>query len=134
MEKNKNNFFAKLYCWFYDINTDDLPNNTCSYYFNLWVAILLFIPQQIWLIPYYLKHGITSNKTQDRGLYSAIILAILTVIVCLLGYFITIGLFASALIFIFLYLLYLHTFTDFPKRFKPYVFLKRKFCSKINWK
>lgn len=134
MEKNKNNFFAKLYCWFYDINTDDLPNNTCNYYFNLWVAILFFIPQQIWLIPYYLKHGITSNKTQDRSMYTIYIMLYVGVFSFFILTVYVVGLSSTFSFLSFCFILYIHIFTDFQKRFKPYSFLKRKFCSKINWK
>ena len=73
MELNLNSFSAKLYKWFYAIETNkywtieaQMPKTLCSYYWELVVAYILAIPLAVLIVPTYLFEQYKGDKSHER--------------------------------------------------------------------
>ena len=164
MELNKNSNIAKLYRWFYKVDSWNMPKSLCPYFWKLVIMWMLILPVTIMYLPVII--GSIFNKFKfhskdDRGFISFIaylaifvgtsILISISIIwnnqimnkESLLGLYQLIGLTLLGILivgFITYYLTTIKFTSNKPKEKKPSIikeYIKgryNKYCPTINWK
>jgi len=72
MELNSNSFSAKLYCWFYDKRSFELPESLCPYFWKLLIAYVVVIPYCIFALPVLWLNN-WRNESIARGVFGSIL-------------------------------------------------------------
>lgn len=52
--KKLERYYGSWQHWLLDKTYEDMPANTCSYRVKLWFAVLMFIPNVIWVLPLWI--------------------------------------------------------------------------------
>jgi hypothetical protein len=88
MQLNHNSFSAKLYRWFYGV--DSMPGNLCPYFWKLVIAYMMALPLFVSTLPYeiiYFKSRENDEKISNRIFVSFIICLFFWAAFCLLSVF-----------------------------------------------
>jgi hypothetical protein len=88
MQLNHNSFSAKLYRWFYGV--DSMPGNLCPYFWKLVIAYVMALPLFVSTLPYeiiYFKSRENDEKISNRIFVSFIICLLFLAAFCLFSVF-----------------------------------------------
>jgi hypothetical protein len=66
MELNKNSVTSKIYRWFYNKASNEMPNNLCPYFWQLVFMWIVFIPSVILSLPYSIYYKLNFNKFEHH--------------------------------------------------------------------
>jgi uncharacterized membrane protein (DUF106 family) len=157
MELNKNSVTSKIYRWFYNKISNEMPNNLCPYFWQLVFMWIVFIPSVILSLPYSILIKLQDGRLEHHPGLGIIGWGILYFIKCLLisfgwlffeyeegGYLINHAIMGIIISFILLVMFS----PEIDRYFKPKTHTKpkpniiieftkakyNKYCPKIDWK